>query len=140
MAAGQGDPISRWVRYYRRRTAAEAAESLAALATLAGGKPSVCLDSLLDDIDGSLATPADDASLDERLADVGKTVTADFAAAIGAQVGQAFQPDVPCQAGKPDLPARHRGDQSLEFFPPCVRGAVRPGLPARDGRRRSACR
>ena len=84
VAAGQADPISRWVRYYQRRTAAEAAQSIATLATLAGGKPSVCAASLLDDIDGSLATPADDASLDERVADVGKTATADFARAIGA--------------------------------------------------------
>ena len=84
VAAGQPDPISRWVRYSARRTAAEAAQSIAALATLAGGKPSVCVDGLLDDIDGSLATPADDASLDERLADVGKTAAADFARAIGA--------------------------------------------------------
>ena len=57
VAAGQTDPISRWVRYSARRTAAEAVQSIATLATLAGGKPSVCVDGLLDDIDGSLATP-----------------------------------------------------------------------------------
>ena len=84
VAAGQADPISRWVRYSARRTAAEAVQTIAALATLAGGKPSVCVDGLLDEIDGSLTTPADDASLDERLADAGKTAAADFARAIGA--------------------------------------------------------
>jgi alpha-mannosidase len=52
VAAGQADPISRWVRYSQRRIAAEAVQSIAALATLAGGKPSVCVDGLLDDIDG----------------------------------------------------------------------------------------
>ena len=60
VAAGQADPISRWVRYYQRRAAAEAAQAIAALATLAGGKPSVCVDNLLDDIDGSLTVPAGD--------------------------------------------------------------------------------
>ena len=93
VAAGQADPISRWVRYSARRTAAEAAQSIAALATLAGGKPSVCVDGLLDDIDGSLTSPADDASLDERLADVGKTATADFAAMrLGPEPPQYVRP------------------------------------------------
>ena len=67
VAAGQADPISRWVRYSARRTAAEAAQSIATLATLAGGKPSVCVDGLLDDIDGSLARLRAMPSLDERL-------------------------------------------------------------------------
>ena len=90
VAAGQADPISRWVRYYQRRAAAEAAQSLAALATLAGGKPSVCVDSVLDEIDGSLAAVGGDSSLDERLADVYKAAMTDFARAIGAGVRQDF--------------------------------------------------
>ncbi len=36
--AGRGDPISRWVRYYRRRAKLEAAENLDALAVLVAGK------------------------------------------------------------------------------------------------------
>jgi len=88
VAAGEPDPISRWVRYYVQRTMAEASQSIAALATLAGGKPSVCVEGLLDDMDGSLTTPAGDASREERLTEVSKTATADFAQAIGAQVVQ----------------------------------------------------
>ena len=84
-AAGQGDPISRWVRYHQRRTAAEAAETLAALAALASGKPSIHLAEVLDDIDSSLAMPAGDAALDDRAVDVGKRAMADFVQAIGAQ-------------------------------------------------------
>ena len=43
----------------------------------------------MEDIDGSLATPASDDSLDERLADAHKTAAADFAQAIGAQAADA---------------------------------------------------
>ena len=103
VAAGQPDPISRWVRYYQRRAAAEAAQSLAALATLAGGKPSVCVDSVLDDIDSSMAAVGGDSSLDERLANVYKAAMTDFARAIGAGVRQDFHADSANQAGKPDL-------------------------------------
>jgi len=106
VAAGEADAISRWACYYARRSAAEAAQTIAALATLAGGKPSVCINSLLDDIDGSLTTPVGDAAMEERLAEVNRTATADFARAIGAQsvqVRQAFQSDPSCQAGKSDV-------------------------------------
>ena len=110
VAAGQADPISRWVRYSPRRTAAEAAQSLAALATLAGGKPSVCVDSLLDDIDGSLATPARrrlaGRAIDRRPARRRRpTSPSDRGSAV--EVRQAFQPD-PSWRGKP-MP--DRGDQ-----------------------------
>ena len=47
VAAGQIDPLSRWMRYFERRAAAEAAQSIAALATLVAGKPSVCVDDIL---------------------------------------------------------------------------------------------
>ena len=40
VAAGEPDPISRWPRYYAQEAAAEAAETLAALAVIAGGKVS----------------------------------------------------------------------------------------------------
>ncbi len=114
VAAGQPDPISRWVRYSRQRMAAEAAQSIAALATLAGGKPSVCVDGLLDDIDESLATAADGNSLDRRLTDLHLVATFDFAQAIGARPAPVRQADhgymVPepdiqqtGQAGKPDV-------------------------------------
>jgi alpha-mannosidase len=92
VAAGQPDPISRWVRYSAQRSAAELAQSLATLATLAGGTPSVCMAGLLDDIDCSLTTPAGDASLEERLTAVSKMAAADFARAIGARAA-AVSPD-----------------------------------------------
>jgi alpha-mannosidase len=91
--AGQADAISRWVRYYRRRTAAEAAQSIATLATLANGKPCLAVDSLLTDIDGSLALPVDNAALDARLAEVHRTTVADFASAAGAQASFVRQAD-----------------------------------------------
>jgi len=104
VAAGQRDPISRWVRYYERRAAAEAAQTIAALAALAGGSYSLCANSLVEDIDGSLAVPADDVSLDKRLADVGQSAATDFVDSIGAEavpVNRAFQPDPSsaCEAG-----------------------------------------
>ena len=37
VAAGQSDPLSRWVRYFQRLAVAEAADTLAVLASLAGG-------------------------------------------------------------------------------------------------------
>jgi len=52
---------------------------------LAGGKPSICVDGLLDDIDGSLASAAGEGSLDQRLADASAAATADFAQVIGAR-------------------------------------------------------
>ncbi len=85
-AAGQVDPLSRWVRYHQRRTAAEAAETLAALAALAGGKPSIPVAEVLGDIDSSLATPTDDARLNERVAGIGETAMANVVHAIGRKV------------------------------------------------------
>jgi alpha-mannosidase len=93
VAAAQIDPISRWVRYFRRRAAAEAAESIASLATLAVGKPSVCCATVMDEIDGLPAIPAEEAALDEDLRGVCKTAGADFARAIGAQAADASRDD-----------------------------------------------
>jgi len=96
IAAGQADPISRWVRYHQRRTATEAAQTIAALAALAGGRHSTCATGLLDDIDGSLEKPADDTSLDARVDDVGHTAITDFVRSIGARsLGMR-------QSGRPD--------------------------------------
>ena len=44
LAAGEPDPISRWQRYYAERAASDAADALAALATIAGGKPALPAD------------------------------------------------------------------------------------------------
>ena len=85
VAADQSDPISRWVRYFTRRMAGEAAQSIAALAVLAGGRPSLCVEGLLDDIDSSLSSLAGESSLDRRLADVGQLAACDFARALAAR-------------------------------------------------------
>ncbi len=42
VAAGRRDPISRWVRYFTRRAAGEAAHTLAALGTLVAGPGAAC--------------------------------------------------------------------------------------------------
>jgi alpha-mannosidase len=94
--AGEVDPISRWARYNARRASAEAAEVIAVLAELAAGKAVACVNDLVDSIDGSLISPANDAGLNERLAEVTKAVTADFARAVGAApVRQDSPPDEP---------------------------------------------
>ncbi len=85
VAAGRPNPISRWVQYYRRRANAEASQTLAALATLASGKSSVCVDKLLDDVDESLTGTADEVALAERLREANKTAAADFTRAIGGK-------------------------------------------------------
>ncbi|MGD0899097.1 MAG: hypothetical protein ABR915_14760, partial [Thermoguttaceae bacterium] len=85
---GRADPISRWVRYFSRRAAAEAIQTLATLARLtatsplppgerpASGCPGVrgagptgdVLAGTLDRVDDSLAAePSDDPALDDRL-------------------------------------------------------------------------
>ena len=89
VAAGQPDPISRWVRYSARRAAAEAAQAIGTLAALAGDKLPPGLDGLVDQIDDSLATAVDDIALEEGLADARQTAAADFAHAVGAGTARA---------------------------------------------------
>jgi alpha-mannosidase len=104
VAAGQVDPISRWVAYSARRAAAESAQTIAAMATLACGKAAVCVNELLDDIDSSLTPAKDSAVLDDRVRQVTGFAAANFVEAIGG-VRQAFQPDLlASQAGNPDVP------------------------------------
>ena len=75
VAAGQRDPISRWVRYFCRRAIAEAAETLDALATLAGPaggdedlQPSDSPAALWDELEETdLADPLATPPLDSRL-------------------------------------------------------------------------
>ena len=88
----QADPISRWVRYYRRRTAAEALAGLRMLgrmispaATNARTTSHTCddLDALFAEIDDSLESPADvGAELDRRVADLTDHAAAELAASI----------------------------------------------------------
>jgi alpha-mannosidase len=66
VAAGQSDPISRWVRYYRRRAAAEAVQALRTLARLVAGGQAVEHDDILAAVDDSLGTALENASLSLR--------------------------------------------------------------------------
>jgi len=70
VAAREADPISRWVRYHRRRAAAEAVQSLNALADLAAGtgkEQSAGRDLLRDVEDSRSAEPSGFCELDDRL-------------------------------------------------------------------------
>ena len=64
---------------------AEASQTLAALATLASGKSSVCVDKLLDDVDESLTGTADEVGAGRALREANKTAAADFTRAIGGK-------------------------------------------------------
>ncbi|MGA2621254.1 MAG: hypothetical protein ABSF26_26825 [Thermoguttaceae bacterium] len=101
VAIGRRDPISRWVRYFARRAAGEAAQTLEALGTLAAGPAAACPPlgqaqtaqppDLLDAIDDSLASePADEAALDRRISVELETAAGRLARSIsGAASGPA---------------------------------------------------
>jgi alpha-mannosidase len=63
----QADPLSSIVRYWRRRAAWEAAETMHALADLVAGKPSPLPEELLTGIVGEQEAPPEASNLDERL-------------------------------------------------------------------------
>jgi len=68
VAAGQGDPLSRWVRYHRRRAAIEAAESLDTMAAAGGLAADASSEGLFDAVDDSLSAAAETtAALDARI-------------------------------------------------------------------------
>jgi alpha-mannosidase len=98
VACGQIDPISRWVRYYQRRASAEAAQAFATLATVVGSKLSICADTLIEEVDNSLAEPTDERSLSGRLNDIHRTAMATFAGAIGARTAETLFPGNPPDA------------------------------------------
>ena len=168
VAAGQPDPISRWVRYYRAASRSRGGGDARHPGHV--GRRQAC--GLRRQPLGRHRWLVGDAcrrcSLDERLTDVGKTAAADFARAIGAQPridcrerghrrgrgavgpvvpvperhgGRSLHPDTRSGIqGTRRSPGRPHGGQSAGLFPPRVRGRVRTGPPARDGRRRSTCR
>ena len=71
VAAGEADPVSRWVRYHRRRAAAEAVQTLNVLADFAAGsgkEKSAGKDLLRDVEDSRSAEPGGFGELDDRLA------------------------------------------------------------------------
>ncbi len=86
VAAGEPDPISRWMRYYRRMVAAETMKTLAALKGMVGGRarPDAESRDLLDAIDDALADPAEsNPSIDDRIATSLKEAAQQFASALG---------------------------------------------------------
>ena len=62
VAAGEPDPISRWVRYYRQRTAIDAANTIQTMADLVSGQGPKTVQ------DDELARQIDDASADSKIA------------------------------------------------------------------------
>ena len=87
VAGNQADPISRWVRYYARRTAAEGLAALKILAHMirpqATSTETANTENLLDEIDDSLELSADTgAELDKRIAELTVQATSDLASAI----------------------------------------------------------
>lgn len=85
-AAGRPDPVSRWTRYYRRRTAAEALGGISFLAAMISPRKETNGDShasLLREIDDSLESGnfADD-SLDRRIAELTSQAIAAFSRAL----------------------------------------------------------
>ena len=82
------DPISRWVRYYCRRTAAEACQSLSTFTSLLGGMPpATVIEALLLEIEDALDDPSRAGpALDQRLQEV---LTAEARRLADALVGGA---------------------------------------------------
>ena len=92
VAAGRRDPLSRWVRYFQRRATAEAAQTLDALAVLAGvgGEGHCDLDALwgeIEDAAGGEMPPEE--TLDSRLRERLEAAMRHFAGAVSgpAQAG-----------------------------------------------------
>jgi len=96
VVGGGSDPISRWVRYYGRRAAAEATQALGTLATLLSDRPTeaagrpVATDNLLAAVEESLdQTDATDDELDRRLEDRLHDTLAGFFRLLGGDDRQA---------------------------------------------------
>ena len=92
--AARRDPISRWVRYFSRRAAAEAIQTLTTLEHLIGAGDSACgfagagWSSLLAQVDDYLATPPpDDPALDEQLREQLEQATAGFCRSVSRSAG-----------------------------------------------------
>ncbi len=83
VAAGQHDPISRWVRYHRTRVALEGLRSLATLSRLAGGNDMQQIERLFceaDDIPASVQ--ADTSDLEQRVAHLAEEAASQFAGTL----------------------------------------------------------
>lgn len=108
-ARAQPDPISRWVRYYRRRAAIDALEWTALMAALIGGpmaEPLAC-EGLRDELEAARADPADtSADLDARLADALSRAAARMARALprtGATAERGYLAINPCSFSRQTL-------------------------------------
>ncbi|MBN2295811.1 MAG: hypothetical protein JXM70_25495 [Pirellulales bacterium] len=89
VAAQQADPVSRWARYYRRRTAAEGLVGLNMLVRMISSErvtiPAEDLEKLLDDIDLSVEAVSEvdvGAELDRRISDSTNRAATDLAEVI----------------------------------------------------------
>lgn len=100
VAGGQGDPISRWVRYFARRASAEALQTLDTLATVAASGPAGADDSsgrhatdeLIREIEGSLSLETDPGDeLDRRIGHLLDEAVARFSQAVAGGDGSPQQ-------------------------------------------------
>ncbi len=99
VAAGRTDPISRWVRYYRRRAAAEAVQTLNTLSTIAACDQAACgLASLIAEVDDSISTDNESCDLDQRLSSALNNAMARFS---GSLTGSASTTETGCLAANP---------------------------------------
>lgn len=96
VAAGQSDPISRWVRYDRTRLAMESSQTLATLTALISRRPNDCPDSQrpLDELEDLVAAQSPEASelpqpVEERLQQTARDATRVLAGQQPADEGQA---------------------------------------------------
>ncbi len=124
VAESQPDPISRWMRYHRRRAVAETLSGLAFLADLLGpsateGPPPA---ELTAEVDATLTAPPAE-SLDDRLSDAVRQTTERFAAQLPRSTGPAQEQLL--VANPTSFPRQAWVDVSGLANPPTVEGAVK---------------
>jgi len=125
VAAGKPDPISRWVRYFRRRAAAEAEAALQVLADMAGGRrlPAPPEENLLLAVEDARSSDSDaQRGLDDRIARRLDTTLARLASVLPRQ-------DRPTEQGRllvnpASFPRRYCTDVSDLSPPPDVQAPV----------------
>ncbi len=126
---GRADPISRWARYYRRRAACEAAQTLGTLAALLSGdrssaaRRSAVLTRLLEDVEQSLDRSEDGAELAPRLAEQVDTAVAALADATGGT--DAAEPGGRLVFNPGSFPRRVRVELPAGDELPAMDGAIR---------------
>jgi len=125
VARNQIDPISRWVRYYGRRAAAEAVHTVEALTRLVGTAPGdrgAVTATIMAEIDDTLENAAGPADLDQRL----QTMLGETVDSLARTITGAGRPDTRgCLVINPCSFSRSVAVQSPELIPaPAVTGPV----------------